>query len=52
MTNKCGWCGLKIWPWTRNVVKTMFGLRHIQCHIKRNLSVRRTADLLDKLETT
>ncbi len=50
MTNKCGWCGIWIWPWTRNVVKTMFGDRHILCHTERNRNVRRVADLVDQLE--
>ncbi len=50
VTNKCGWCGIRIWPWTLNVVKTMFGNRHISCHTERNRSVRRVADLVDQLE--
>lgn len=53
MIPKCAWCGRKIWPWSRNVFKTMFGLMHAECHVERNQKVTTTVHLAEQLwETT
>jgi hypothetical protein len=52
MINKCGWCGRRIYPWSQSIVQTMYGKRHITCHIAKNLSVHKTAQLSNRLETT
>lgn len=52
MIPKCNWCGLRIYPWTRNTVRTIFGQRHLMCHIERNQKVAQTAHLADELWET